>query len=205
MFAVKTDRAHSSLPIEMIPKHSSIAKSIIFIGSILAITTFQSANASQNSQNSVLESIDREKLTVKPKKGTSTNIARQSEIKEIYKTLAQTYRGLNGCDVDLVAKHVLMRGRYLTDLSDSCFLRRRGDLILNYEVKNIELVSLSDNKATVNIQLVQTAQYTRAMKKPSVQNQSISCILTKDIEQWKVSNFFIKSSIPIGEAYIPKF
>lgn len=189
----------------MISKYSSIAKVIISICSILAITTFQSANAAQDSQNSVVESIDREKLAVKPKKATSTNIDRQSELREIYKTLTQTYRGLNGCNVDLVAKHVLMRGRYLTDLADSCVLRRQGDLILNYEVKNIELVSMSDNKATVNIQLVQTGQYTKAMKRPSIEYQSISCILIKEPERWKVSNFFIISAVPVGEAYIPKF
>jgi hypothetical protein len=185
----------------MLPKYFSIFRIITIICSLLATNTFQIASASQNS----VKSIDRDKLTVKHKKEPSINVERQSEIKEIYKTLTQTYRGLNGCNVELVAKHVLMRGRYLTDLSDSCVLRRQGDLLLNYEVKNIELVSLSDNKATVNIQLVQTAQYTRAMKRPSIESQSISCILIKDPERWKVSNFFIKASVPVGEAYIPKF
>ncbi len=184
----------------MLLKHLSIVKITAVVCAILA-TTLQIANASPSS----VASIDRDNLTVKPKKETSTNIDRQSEVESIHKTLTQTYRGLNGCNVDLVAKHVLMRGRYLTDLADSCVLRRQGDLLLNYEVKNIELVSLSDNKATVNIQLVQTAQYTREMKRPSIQNQSISCTLIKDSERWKVSNFFIKASVPVGEAYIPKF
>jgi hypothetical protein len=184
----------------MLLKHLSIVKITAVVCAILA-TTLQIANASPSS----VASIDRDNLTVKPKKETSTNIDRQSEVESIHKTLTQTYRGLNGCNVNLVAKHVLMRGRYLSDLDNSCNLRRQGDLQLNYEVKNIELVSLSGNNATVNIYLSQTFQYHRVMKRPSIQNQSISCVLIKDDGRWKVSNFFIKESVPVGDIYPPGF
>jgi hypothetical protein len=183
----------------MLPKHLSIAKIITVVCAILA-TTLQIANASSSS----VASIDRDKLIVKPKKETSTNIDRQSEVASIHKTLTQTYQGLNECNVDLVAKYVLIKGRYLSDLNDSCNHIRQGALQLSYEIKNLELVSLADNNAIVNINLVQKFQYS-FMPRPSIQTQSISCTLVKSKDRWKVSNFFIKESVPIGDIYPPGF
>ena len=102
-------------------------------------------------------------------------------------------------NVALVAKYVLIRGRYLSDLTNQCRLARLGHLYFKYEVKSIELVSLSDKNAVVNIELLGTGQYRAIMKKPLTELQSISCPLVKTKYGWKVSNFFIKNAVPVGE------
>lgn len=164
----------------MLPKYFSIASTIAVVCSISTTTTFQIANASQNS----VKSNERDKLTVKPKKETSNNIDRQSEIASIYHTLTQLYRGYNECNVNLISKYTLWsHERHRRHVDELCKQVRLGNSFVNHKVKNIELISLSDNKAVVVIDQIRTYKV-ESMQKIAVENISSHLGLHKVNGRW---------------------
>ncbi len=165
----------------MLPKHLSIVKITAVVCAILA-TTLQIANASPDS----VASIERDKLTVKPKKETSTNSDRQSEIVSIHHTLTQLYRGYNECDIDLVSKHtVWSHERHRRNLDEHCKQVRLGNSFLNHKVKNIELISLSDNKAIIAIDEIRTYKV-ESMQQIAIENRSDRLTLHKVNGRWVI-------------------
>jgi hypothetical protein len=170
----------------MLPKHLSIVKITTVVCAILA-TTLQIANASPSS----VASIDRDKLTVKPKKETSTNIDRQSEIASIHHTLTQLNRGQNECNVNLMSKYKLWsHERHRQEFEYWCNQVRLGNAIINCKVKSIELTYLSDNKARVRIDDIRTYKF-GSMQQVEIDNRSYL------LELYKVNGRWITYSSPV--------
>jgi hypothetical protein len=164
----------------MLPKHLSIVSITNILCSILTTNTFQIATASQNS----VASIDRDKLTVKPKKETSTNIDRQSEVASIHHTLTQLYRGQNECNVNIVSKYKLWsHPRHRQEFEYWCNQVRLGNAIINCEVKSIELTYLSGNKARVLIDDIRTYKI-GSMQQIEIDNRSYLLELHKVNGRW---------------------
>jgi hypothetical protein len=164
----------------MLLKHLSIVSITAILCSIVATNTFQVAIASPSS----VASIDRDKLTVKPKKETSTNIDRQSEIASVHHTLTQLYRGYNECNVNLITKYTLWsHERHRRNLDDLCEQVRLGNSFLNHKVKNIELIYLSDTKAIVVVDEIRTYKV-ESMQQIAIENTSDRLTLHKVNGRW---------------------
>jgi hypothetical protein len=164
----------------MLLRYFSLFSVITFICSLLTTSTFQIANAAQTS----VKSIELDKLTVKRKKEASVNVDRQSEIASIHHTLTQLYRGYNECNINLVSKYTLWsHERHRRNLDDLCTQVRLGNSFINYKVKNIELISLSDNKAIVVIDVLRTYKV-ESMQKLAIENTSNHLALHKVNGRW---------------------
>ncbi len=108
----------------------------------------------------------------------------QSDVQSIHKTLTQFYRGLNEYNIDRMAAVAVSASN-----RDKAFLRsqfarfKAAGISVIVEVKNIELVSLSDRDAIVKIEQLITAKSSQGTAN---YQQVASVTLIKDGDRWKV-------------------
>jgi hypothetical protein len=123
-------------------------------------------------------------LISKSDKSAHINSQQQSDVKGIHRTLTQFYRGLNEYDVDRMARVAMPASEQEKSFLRTQFSKFRSARVrVSVEVKNIELLSLSDRQATVNIEQFIT---TRAPQGLYTNTYTASVVLVKDRGQWKV-------------------
>ena len=154
---------------------------------LVLVSTYnvQTANAATDLAPAIGPS-SQDKLITKGEKSVRYNAAQQSDIRSIHKTLTEFYRGLNEHNVDRMARVAVM-----TSDSDKEYLRRTFARLKSYgvdmsvEVRDIELLSLSENNARVQITQIMKA---RGAQRSVKSQQSASIVLVKERGRWKVSD-----------------
>jgi hypothetical protein len=164
------------------------------IVNLVLVATNWSQTAYATTDPTISISVDEhQKLITKDEKPNQTNAQQRADIKSIHRVLTQYYRGFNEYSVEQMERatvpgSVTEQG-YLRDF----FAKMRSTRVgISVEVENIELVSISENNALVNIDQVMKM---RGQRGSATSHQSASIALIKYRGQWKISdgNTVIKS------------
>jgi hypothetical protein len=152
---------------------------------LVATNTIQIANAGMDTSSSLIVT-SQDKLIVKGEKPAHLNAQQQSDVRSIHRTLTEFYRGLNEYNVDRMARVAVG-----TSNDEKAYTQRMFDRLKSYrvdvsvEVQGIELISLSDHNALVNVtQLVKA----RGSGKALSSQQSSSLSLVKNQGRWRISD-----------------
>jgi hypothetical protein len=152
---------------------------------LVSTQTVQIVNAAIVAAPSNLPSTEGQ-LIAKGEKSAHINAQQQSDVKGIYATLTQFYRGFNECDVDKMARVAVPATAGEKNYLRSMFNKiKSSNVDMSIEVKSIDLVALSDRRAVVNIS--QLTKFRGPQGAASLQ-QSAALSLVKSNGQWKVSD-----------------
>ncbi|PSB58698.1 hypothetical protein [Chamaesiphon polymorphus] len=136
---------------------------------------------------------EHQKLITKDEKPSQINAQQRSDIKSIHRVLTQYYRGFNEYSVERMERATVPGSVTEQGYLRGFFARMRAAGVgMSIEVENIELVSISENNALVNIDQVMKV---RGQGGSATSHQLSSIALTKYRGQWKISdgNTVIKS------------
>jgi hypothetical protein len=173
-------------PISAMLKYLIVTATTTIVNLVLVSTnTVQIANAAIVSAPSNLPS-SQGQLIAKGERSTHINAQQQSDVREIHTTLTQFYRGFNQLDVDKMARVATPATTAEKNYLRSIFNKiKTANVDMSIEVKNIELVSLSDRTAVVSIE--QLTKF-RGPKGAASIKQSSSLSLVKSNGRWIVSD-----------------
>jgi phage I-like protein len=162
---------------------------------LVATHTIGVANAQMAPSHS-LTVTSQDKLIVKGEKPAHLNAQQQSDVKGIYRTLTEFYRGLNEYNVERMARVAISTSNNEKEYTQRMFDRLKSYRVdVSVEVQDIELITLSDNSASVKVtQLVKARGSGRAMNS----QQSSSLSLIKQQGRWRISDArtFIQTMTP---------
>jgi hypothetical protein len=151
------------------------------MSSVNAAIEFKPQVASQN------------QFIAKQNKSANVDAQQQADIDSIHQTITQFYRGMNEFDVDRMARASLS-----VPAADKASMRRvfnrlkANNIDMSIEVRNIELVSFSQNNAVVKIDQIVKG---RKGNLSTESKQAASLTLVKYNGQWKIgdSDTIVKS------------
>ncbi len=157
-------------------------QSLALISLVAISTTAIPANAETGVFTSA---IAQDKLIVKEEKVTEVNADRQADLTAIHQTLTQFYRGLNEYSVDRLVVVSVAASADEREYARQMFSQlKSAGIDISIEIKRIELVSLSDRQATLNIDQLLTI---RKSHKSANSRQFASVELIKQRGRWRVS------------------
>jgi hypothetical protein len=115
------------------------------------------------------------------------NAQQQSDVNGIHATLTQFYGGMNEYNVDRMARVATPTTEDKKQAMRQSFARAKAaGMDISFQIKNIELVSLSDRQATVKIEQLVTGKKDGNTKSDL---QAVSITLVKYRGSWKVGDF----------------
>jgi hypothetical protein len=158
--------------------------------SIAALSGISSANAATESKPQVASG---HQFIAKQDKSTNVDAQQQADIDSIHQTITQFYRGMNQFDVDRMERASLSVPAADKEYMRRVFNRLKSNKIdISIEVRNIELVSLTENNALIKINQVVKG---RRGKLSTESKQTASLALVKYRGKWKIgdSDTIIKS------------
>jgi hypothetical protein len=151
--------------------------------SLTALSGISSAHAATESKS---QGASQHQFIAKQDKSANVNARQQADIESIHQTITQFYRGMNEFDVDRMARSSLS-----ISAADKAYMRRifsrlkSNNIDMTIEVRNIELVSLSEHNALVKIdQIVKGHRGDRSTE--SMQTGSL--MLVKYHGKWKIGD-----------------
>ncbi len=158
--------------------------------SLTALSGISSANAAIESKPQV---VSQHQFIAKQNKSANVDAQQQADIDSIHQTITQFYRGMNEFDVDRMAKVSLS-----VPAADKAYMRRlfsrlkANNIDMSIEVRNIELISLSQNNALIKIDRIVKG---RRGKISTESKQTASLTLVKYQGKWKIgdSDTIVKS------------
>jgi hypothetical protein len=158
--------------------------------SLTVLSGMSSANAAIESTPQIAS---QNQLIAKQNKSANVDAQQQAEIDSIHQTITQFYRGMNEFDVDRMAKVSLS-----VPAADKAYMRRvfnrlkANNIDMSIEVRNIELISFSQNTALVKIDQIVKG---RRGKISTESKQTASLALVKYQGKWKIgdSDTIVKS------------
>jgi hypothetical protein len=158
--------------------------------SLTALGGMSSANAAIESKPQIASE---HQFIAKQNKSANVDAQQQADIDSIHQTITQFYRGMNQFDVDRMAKVSLS-----VPAADKAYMRRvfnrlkANNIDMSIEVRNIELISFSQNNALVKIEQIVKG---RRGKISTESKQTASLMLVKYQGEWKIgdSDTIVKS------------
>jgi hypothetical protein len=169
-------------------KYLPIATTTAIVNLALVLTNpVQIVNAETVAIGSISPS-GQEKLIAKEVKSTPVNARQQqSDIRSIHRTLTEFYRGFNECNVHRMERAAVPNSPADHEKLQSVFADIKSNHVnMSIEVQNIELVTLSDQNATLRID--QLAKF-RGLGRSATKQSLVSMALVKINGQWKVSDW----------------
>jgi hypothetical protein len=177
-------------------KYLFVAAATTLINLVLITTSTIELVKAEIDPSSSLKVTSQDKLIVKGEKPAHLNAQQQSDVKGIYRTLTEFYRGLNEYNVERMSRVAIS-----TSNDEKVYTQRMFDRLKSYrvdvsvEVQDIELITLSGNSASVKVtQLVKARGSGKAMSS----QQSSSLSLIKQQGRWRISDgrTFIQTMTP---------
>jgi hypothetical protein len=158
--------------------------------SLTALSGISSANAAIESKPQIAS---QNQFIAKQNKSANVDAQQQADIDSIHQTITQFYRGMNEFDVDRMAKVSLS-----VPAADKAYMRRvfnrlkANNINMSIEVRNIELISFSQNNALIKIDQIVKG---RRGKISTESKQTASLTLVKYQGEWKIgdSDTIVKS------------
>jgi hypothetical protein len=158
--------------------------------SLTALSGMSSAHAAIESKAQVAS---QPQFIAKQNKSADVDAQQQADIDSIHQTITQFYRGMNEFDVDRMAKVSLSVPAAEKAYMQRVFNRLKANNInMSVEVRNIELISLSQNNALIKIEQIVKG---RKGKISTESKQTASLSLVKYQGKWKIgdSDTIVKS------------
>jgi ketosteroid isomerase-like protein len=151
---------------------------------LIAASTFQTSPALAIIVQDSTSSAPAQDRNQKPDR---INAGQKSEVRAIYQTLTQFYRGLNEGNVDRVVKTATQVSAKDKEYLRNVFAKvKSAGINVNIEVKNIELTSFSGDTALLKVYSISQANK-GAARGSSIQSAT-DIALVKDRGQWKISD-----------------
>jgi hypothetical protein len=151
--------------------------------SLTALSGISSANAAIESKPQIAS---QHQSIAKQDKSANVNAKQQADINSIHQTITQFYRGMNEFDVDRMERASLSVPAAAKASMRRIFTRlKANDIDMSIEVRNIELVSLSQNNAIVKIDQVVKG---RKGNRSTESKQTASLMLVKYNGKWKIGD-----------------
>jgi hypothetical protein len=150
----------------------------------LSLTTLSDISSANGATESKSQGTSGHQFIAKQDKSANVNAQQQADIDSIHQTIAQFYRGMNEFNVDRMEKASLS-----VPAADKASMRRMFDRLkannidMSIEVRNIELVSFSQNNAIVKIDQVVKG---RKGNRSTESKQTGSLLLVKYRGKWKI-------------------
>ncbi len=115
------------------------------------------------------------------------NAEQKSEVRAIYQTLTQFYRGLNEGNVDRIVKTATKVSAKDKEYLRNVFAKvKSAGINVNIEVKNIELTAFSGDTALLKVDSI--SQANKGSTKGGGIQSSTDIALVKERGQWKISD-----------------
>jgi excinuclease UvrABC nuclease subunit len=177
----------------MMLKYLPITALAAIVNLVLVATNSSQIASAQIAPTRSISADRHQKLITKDEIPTHINSQQKSDIKGIHRALTQYYRGFNEYSIERMERATvpgsITEAGYLRDFFSR--LRSAG-VAVSVEVENIELVSLSENNALVNIDQVMKM---RGSQRSATSKQAATIALVKYRGQWRISdgNTVIKS------------
>jgi hypothetical protein len=149
---------------------------------LIATSTFQTSPAL-----AVIVQDSPSQVKNRGEKPAHINADQKSEVRAIYQTLTQFYRGLNEGNVDRIVKTATKVSPQDKEYLRNVFAKvKSAGINVNIEVKNIELTSFSRDAALLKVSSISQANK-GSTRGGSIQS-STDIALIKDRGQWKISD-----------------
>jgi hypothetical protein len=151
----------------------------------LSLTTLSGISLANAATEPKLQGTSGHQFIAKQDKSGNVAAQQQADIASIHQTITQFYRGMNEFDVDRMERSSLS-----VPAADKASMRKffnrlkSNNIDMSVEVRNIELVSFSQNNAVVKIEQVVKG---RRDKKTAEFKQVGSLMLVKHHGKWKIS------------------